>query len=285
MSNTLKSLLKILNWTFLISPAFAYADQPQLQNSKTTQAEHISIACKVIAIADPSKLDESALPAAGLSLKSSSAPVPHFDQFTALIAKFNDTGEPLIDQIFSPLVGKRQYAINVILTQAIPEPYDAWTGIYQGKPAFFFNMDMWNKASLEKNGMGVIKHEAAHVLLRDLLKMPDQRDSIAVLNHIVINEGIAHFIGYSKNRERLLIERKSEWLAAESSLAAAVAQLSDIKTTELVRNDLLKKATTGAFWQKYGAIAGMFRAASIYQKQGPEGLITAVQAGKLPKTN
>ena len=61
----------------------------------------------------------------------------------------------------------------------------------------------------------------------------------------------------------------------------AIRNLEDSKTTKQEIEALLKKANTGSFWMKYGAIAGMCRAARTFEKLGPAGLTDAIKESRL----
>jgi hypothetical protein len=45
----------------------------------------------------------------------------------------------------------------------------------------------------------------------------------------------------------------------------------------------MRRANTGSFWDKYGAISGMFRAAKLYEIKGANGLVEAILTSKLPR--
>ena len=94
--------------------------------------------------------------------------------------------------------------------------------------------------------MGVIKHEVTHILLEPLLERPEAEDYVGRLNWIVMNEGIAHFIGYPGDRREI------------------------------------HEKHAGPIWEKYGAMSGMLRAAAVYRQQGSRRLIHAIRAQSLP---
>jgi hypothetical protein len=227
-------------------------------------------------------LRQSSLPAPGLKLKPANGAIPHAAAFKAQIEQFNRSGDPLLDAIFWPMLVDRRYDIEAVLTQGVPAPYDAWTAEHGGREAFFFNMDQWTGESLQRAGLSVIKHEVTHVLLADLLATPHVDNHVASLNHIMLNEGIAHYVGYARDRGTMLKDKTAERAAAERALADAIKRLQDPRTTLDQRDALIKAANTGNYWDKYAAIAGMFRVAALYEKSGAEGVRQAILSGVLP---
>ena len=239
------------------------------------------ITCRVIEITDPTLLSKESLPNKNLELEAPRGGIPHSLLFTDLIDDFNHHGDPLIDTVFYPLLGDKRFDIAVVITHGIPEPYDAWSADYLGEKSFFFNLGLWSAEDLKHSGMAVIKHEIAHILLSELLHEPDRSKPIDIIDEIVIDEGLAHFIGYPGDRSTLVSEKGDKWKAAEERLKEAKVRLADRTTNEAEIEELLYQANTGRYWDKYASIAGMFRAASIYESRGAQGLIESIQAGAL----
>jgi hypothetical protein len=237
------------------------------------------------------KLDLVLLP--GFSIERESLPERNlvvanteFDQrkvelVQKLVTDFNNGQDDFMVNLFSHFYSKLQGPFRVIVTSGIPGPYDAWTAKYEGEFAIFINLSEWSLPQLEKSGLGVVKHEVTHVLLEPLLKSPDAEDFLANLDHIVIDEGIAHYIGVSGNRAEFLAAKKTHWIQAENILEKAQNELRANGTTEDRKSELLKLANTGPFWEKFGSISGMFRTNFIFQKFGIEGVAKAIQTSKL----
>ena len=238
---------------------------------------------KIISIRG-SSLQSEALPSKEIVIMADGVDSKKLEQFEQLIDIFNTEGDKLITEIFYPLHQNRQFQVQVVATSGIPAPYDAWTAIHQGRPSIFFNLDLWTIDQLCKSGIGVIKHEVAHILMEPLLRPPIQQNYIERLDYIVINEGIAHFIGSSKDSETLLNEKFEQWEESEKTLADALKELKDLGTPSETKELLLKQADTGPFWKKYGAISGMFRAAHVYSKLGSKGLTEAIRSHSLRKS-
>lgn len=243
--------------------------------------ETLGIHGRLVTVPDPRHLRPESLPAEGLVLATTHGDIPHLDLFRTLVIDLNENGDTLLDEVFVPLVGDRQIAVPIVATRGLPVPYDAWTARYESSVAFFFCLDQWTDVNLRRTGPAVIRHELTHVILEDLLPKPDSDDPVTQLESIVINEGIAHFVGHP-DRHGLLTTRRQHWAPAEQALATARAQLSAPETPPDIKEELLRQAHTGAYWQKYAAIAGMFRAADLYRREGAAGLRTVIEDGLLP---
>ena len=243
----------------------------------------MEIICIPTSIPDPVNIPEASLPVKRLELSSPSEEIPNYPLFCKLLNDFNTYGDDLISEVFDSLVDNRTYNIPVVTTQGVPDPYDAWTTDYKGETAFFFNLSLWDAESLLNAGLRVIKHEITHVLLADLLHEPDPSKPVAVLEHMVIDEGIAHFIGFPGNRDTLLSVHHDKLIIAEKELETAIKKLSNSNLSDQEKEQLLEKAVSGNYWEKYGAICGMFRTAKVYEAQGAEGLTSCIRQGKLTR--
>lgn len=247
---------------------------------KADEPQKLNVTCHVIEVAGRA-LPKESWPASDVTVGSENIDRNKAAALKALTEKFNANGDPLVSQIFSPLHGARKFEIQIVLTSGFPHPYDAWTAQYKSRHTIFLNTTVWDREKLLRAGFGIIKHEIAHVLLAPLLKTPKHDDAIERLDHIVVNEGIAHYIGYSKDRSALITENRQKWIEAEATLAKSMDELRDGTLSESRRQEILKTANTGPFWKKYAAISGMFRAAKRYEKSGAQGLIEAVRSSKL----
>lgn len=252
---------------------------PAAQASDTSK---LHLTFDVTVIPDAAKLPQSSLPDPGLKITSKTTAVPGVEQFKALLTQLSKAGDPILDATYYPFLKDKPIQIPVVLTQGVPEPYDAWATFHNGKKTFMFNMDMWNPTSLETQGLSVIKHETSHVLFALAGGQHEEKSYAGRLEQIIVNEGIAHFIGYPKDRSALFKTRGDKWPIAEAKVNEAMKLFADPKATATQKDEMLKKAQTGSFWEKYGAIAGMFRAAKIYETSGPSGLVEVIKNRKLP---
>lgn len=250
---------------------------PSISNST------LSLKCKAeyLSSIELAKLD-------GLPLRdlAGTSVVPSGQQAEALnkiIHEFNSESSSILHEVFSPMLAGRKFNIRVIGTQGVPDPYDAWTAqLKDGSTVIVFNLDLWTEKDFEHHGLPLIRHEITHVLIHELVPTPKADDFVAQLHYITLNEGIAHYIGYSRDRTSLLVEREAEWKNAESQLENAYVILRDDKILKASKEELLRRANTGKFWFKYGAIAGLFRVARIYANKGSEGVRDVIRQGKLP---
>lgn len=208
---------------------------------------------------------------------------PRIEELRKILERFNAENSSILHEIFAPLLAGRKFNIRVIGTQGVPDPYDAWTThLKDGNIVIVFNLDLWTDKDFEQHGLPLIRHEVTHVLIHELVPTPNNDDFVAQLQYITLNEGIAHYIGYTRDRTSLLIEKEAEWKSAESQLENAYKVLGDDKVSTAAKEELLRKANTGKFWSKYGAISGMFRIARLYENKGATGIREAILNRKLP---
>jgi len=237
----------------------------------------------LIQFPDPNKLPKDALPGKNLFFKDTKDQIENIDIFKSLIDKFNIEGDCVLNEIFTPLLSDKSIKVTVIVTQGIPEPYDAWSAVYKGEKSFFFNLSLWSKDDLNKSGLAVIKHEITHVLLHDLIKEPDKSSHVDVLEYITIHEGLAHYIGFFEDRSRLLTDFFQYWEPSEKKYTESTKQLKLKTTPSKIVDKLIYESNTGSYWDKYAAISGMFRIATIHKQQGIKGIIECINNEKIPK--
>lgn len=243
----------------------------------------MNIQCRLIIIGNPADLPSDVLPSPDIKFGNCAGEIPNLDILKALIDGFNKNGDRLLDGIFSPFLRERALKIPVVVTRGICEPYDAWCTNYSGQRTVFFNLSLWTADDLKKSGLAVIIHEISHVLLAEAaLKMPDTQNPLEILERLVFDEGIAHFIGFPGDREKLLTDYKEKWPRAEAGLKEAIAKLSNLQISKKEKEEILTCANTGSFWDKYASIAGLFRAANIYRTKGAPGLVDCIKGGQLP---
>ena len=144
---------------------------------------------------------------------------------------------------------------------------------------------LWTAKDLKTSGLTVIKHEISHVLLNKLLPEISVSNPLKLLAHIVIDEGIAHFIGFPKDPKALFAKYADKWIAAEKNLEISQTKLLNRELPLAEKELIIKTADTGAYWNKYASIAGMFRAAKIFELSGAPALRKCIRAGVLPKQN
>jgi hypothetical protein len=132
-----------------------------------------------------------------------------------------------------------------------------------------------------RSAYNVVRHELFHVFYAryqasdirwQRLKYPLTAESKLMV--LIQNEGIAHFLA---DRDVLLQKGfpKEHGEKALRDLESAVIAIREKRATE----DLLTKADTGPFWDKYGAISGMLFAYGAEKTFGRQALKNSIQQG------
>jgi hypothetical protein len=230
------------------------------------------------------KINGSDLPIEALPskhLKGSSAIVEE-EKILELRRALTGAADPILRGLAENLNLENDAEVSVIATSGLPEPYDAWTASFQGKTSIFFNLSQWTVDALRQDAAPILKHEATHFLLYPLLARESALSHFEQLELIILDEGIAHFIGFTGDRNELF----STWIhhreRSEKELQRAFEKLQSTDCEVEQKEIILQKSNTGPFWEKFGAIAGMFRAAKVFQENGVEGLSQAVRQRRLP---
>lgn len=242
------------------------------------------ISCVLRIVDNPSDLPVEALPGSNIVFTERSGSMPHIELFRTLMDKFNLEGDALLSGIFKELLSDEDIVIPVIATWGIPDPYDAWCATFNNEKSFFFNLSRWDDADLKRAGLAVILHETTHVLVDKIHRnSPDRNRPLEVLDYIVFNEGIAHFIGFPGNRSKICELHRDKWRNAEKTLTAVRDKLSDPNVSQEEINRCLYEANTGSFWKKYGSIAGLCRVSWLYEKHGLEAIVECIRSGSIPE--
>ncbi|MBS1968899.1 MAG: hypothetical protein JSU04_01250 [Bdellovibrionales bacterium] len=232
-----------------------------------------------------SELDSALLPEGVTAATSVPVDAGTLEALRNIITQFNAEGDALLTEIFSAVHASKAFEFEVVATSGVPAPYDAWTAILGEKPVMLFNLSEWSKEEISRYGLPILLHEVSHGLLAAPLKTHEELESYPeALEKIVIDEGIAHFIGFPGVRADLLEKHLDKWAASEALLKKAEQKLAASYVDEDEKEELLFKANTGVYWEKFGAISGMFRVAKIYQSQGPAGVVEAIKNLNLPRS-
>lgn len=231
-----------------------------------------------------SELDSSLFPEGESAFTSVPVDQGTLEALRNLITQFNTQGDALLTEIFSAVHGARTFEFDVIATSGIPAPYDAWTVTQGEKPVMLFNLSEWSKEEISRYGLPILLHEVSHALLAEPLKAHEELESYSeALEKIVIDEGIAHFIGFPGDRADILEKHSDKWPTSEALLKKAEQKLAASYVDEDEKEDLLFKSNTGTYWEKFGAISGLFRAAQIYKSKGPVAIVEAIRNMSLPR--
>lgn len=230
-----------------------------------------------------SELDAGLFPDGETTFAKTPVDPQTFEALGKIITQFNTNGDALLTEIFSALHGSKNFEFDVIATSGIPAPYDAWTVSHDGKPVMLFNLSEWNPEEISRYGLPILLHEVSHGLLAEPLKTHEEMETYSeALEKIMIDEGIAHFIGFPGNRADILEKHFDKWSPSEALLQKAEKRLAASYVDEDEKEDLLFKSNTGAYWEKFGAISGMFRVAQIYKSSGAAGIVESIQKLELP---
>lgn len=230
-----------------------------------------------------SLLKKDQLPIEPITIFSETVDDKKVEVLQEVVNSFNSRGDTILYEIFSQFCDDRIFEFDLIYTTGVQAPYDAWTALSDhGKPIMYFNLSEWTTEQLAKDGLAVVIHEVTHALLEPLLINYESTDHLMMLERIIIDEGMAHFLGFPGNRLSLVEKYHDKWIQSESELEAAIKNLDSRILSEAEINKLLLKSNTGPFWEKYAAISGMFRAAKIHSTKGTDGIIKAIKEGRLP---
>lgn len=199
-----------------------------------------------------------------------------------VVENFNSSGDELLINVFSNLYEEQEFSFNLIYTSGIAAPYDAWTVSIDNQPILFFNLSEWTVEELFSQGQAVIIHEVTHALLAPFLKNFEIKNHLDQLDRTIFDEGLAHFLGFPGDRFSLLERYQEKWTHSEIALQNAIESLRSIDVSKDEKDELLKKSNTGPYWDKYGAICGMFRFAKVYSTLGANGLTKAIKSLNIP---
>lgn len=226
-------------------------------------------------------LPSNFLPLSGLTLTHKEIDNEKIQAFEKIISQFNVSGDSLLNEVFQKFYIDMKLTFNVVFTDGIPSPYDAWTIQKDGSPVILFNLSEWTIDEINQFGLPIIIHEVTHALFQPLLQKHIEINNLKPIDRIILDEGLAHFIGFPGDRSTLP-NLQEKWELAEKTLAESLIKLDSDDISDNEKEDIILKSNTGPFWNKYGAISGMFRIAKIYSLQGPEGLTLIIENGQLP---
>ncbi|MCL2168423.1 MAG: hypothetical protein FWB74_00185 [Defluviitaleaceae bacterium] len=170
---------------------------------------------------------------------------------------FNFRNEELICGIFGDTSSVKDSA-NVLFVVGVPAMYDAMVREMDGALYIIFNIESFADYvaighCLKEIISNFLTHELIHVMID--AKYPSGNQSYTEqLDYISFNEGFAHLLSYKENIESFKPngEYKQRYETARHKLAAALDE-----TDPKLQQELLARANSGRFWDKFGAIASM----------------------------
>lgn len=173
---------------------------------------------------------------------------------------FEPRNKQMFDAIFPGFHPAKAEEIFVYLIIGAPYPYDAMCRINDsGQLCVIFDLVRIasycdNSEKVQALMKNLITHELTHVYLHHDYPAGDYTDNLKnQLKYIVFNEGFAHYLSISDNvLEYNFAEHRDKWKNADAKLKES------LKSNIINRDKVLFEANTGSFWDKFGAISGMF---------------------------
>lgn len=196
--------------------------------------------------------------------------------YEMLISKLNNF-EPLNKCLWHEFYGNINIpdTISVYLIVGSPKPYDAmvrkddkWNNCII---LDLFRIGSYSEDISKLSGIvsNFVTHEVSHVLTGGVYTPPTIKDSVSdKLKYIVFDEGIAHFLS---NKDDILSidwysdEMNTRRKNAYEALCDALKNISDTN-----KNQILERANSGLYWEKFGAISGFFGIIDYYNYNGKD---------------
>jgi hypothetical protein len=133
--------------------------------------------------------------------------------------------------------------------------------------------------------LDVVRHESFHVLFQRFrgtasgwTKHNGNTTPVWPLLELLVNEGIAHFIGFRRRltKSGFPLKRAKSPL---TKIASLITKLQNKKLSKLRRRDMLLEANTGSFWSKFGSIGGMLMVYAVNKAFGVRGIKAVLRCG------
>ncbi|MBU5439136.1 hypothetical protein KQI42_14030 [Tissierella sp. MSJ-40] len=186
--------------------------------------------------------------------------------------------KPLNSQLWEQFFGEYNALsedVTVYIIVGSPDPYDSMIRQdKEGNKCIIFDLERIrsyseNDDKISEIIMQLITHEIAHIYIKKKYRSSSIEDSIYEnLRYIVFNEGIAHFLSFDKEvlstdwYTNEMMERKEK---AYSTL------LNEMKNNSQDRKDeILARANSGKYWDKFGAISGLFAIVDYYNSHNKD---------------
>jgi hypothetical protein len=173
--------------------------------------------------------------------------------------------EPLNKCLWQQFFGGIQIpdTICVYLIVGSPEPYDAMVRKdKQGNNCVILDLVRISSYSEDISKLSdivssFITHEISHILTDHIYHHPTIEDSLFNnLKHIVFDEGIAHFLSF--DNDVLLMDWYSDEMNIRRKNSYRILLNALKKDTNIDKDQILEKSNSGLFWEKFGAISGLF---------------------------
>lgn len=129
------------------------------------------------------------------------------------------------------------------------------------------------------SALGVLKHEVFHVMFRRYTAAEPRWRTLegagaeADLAWLVVNEGVAHLVdGEAARKPDFLLKAAP----ALSRLSEAALALREGRGNP---EEVLRGASQGKFWEKFGSVSGFLMAWAVHQQHGVQGVREVVRCG------
>lgn len=195
-----------------------------------------------------------------------------YEQILASLSCFQIRNKKLFDRIFPNIDTNGGGDVCVYLIVGAPAPYDAMCREdNNGRVCIIFDLirisDYCSSFNEVKNIMSnLITHELAHLFIKkDYLSQVFSNNYKEKLKFIVFDEGFAHFLSLSEN---VFDFDFSKYTDKRNNAYHNLKEAYD-NNDEKMQRIYLDEANTGAYyWDKFGAISGMFAISEYIGKNG-----------------
>lgn len=192
------------------------------------------------------------------------------DIYRILVKKLQNF-EPLNKYLWQQFFGNMMVSdiMLIYLVVGSPKPYDAMVRRdAEGNECIIIDLirissysdDIGKLSGIVSN---FVTHEMAHIYIHKAYPYPTIEDTIFDnLKYIVFDEGIAHFLAFKE--DVLSIDWYSDEMRKRRKKSyetlASIIKKDSIEDKE----QILEKANSGLFWEKFGAISGLFAIVDYY---------------------
>ncbi|WP_425449263.1 hypothetical protein [Dethiothermospora halolimnae] len=188
------------------------------------------------------------------------------------IKKAFKTFKPLNLKLWESIFGQYEgipKTVSIYLVVGCPDPYDAMIREdNNGNLSMIFDLAILSKYTKEPSKvyeliLQMITHELTHVYINNDYK--DKTKNLSVhekMKYIMFDEGFAHFLSYKK--EVLTIDWEDENLIRKKKKAYSTLDYEMNNFIGENEKDLLERSNSGPYWDKFGALSGLFIIADYY---------------------
>ncbi|WP_160678236.1 hypothetical protein [Clostridium sp. C8-1-8] len=108
-----------------------------------------------------------------------------------------------------------------------------------------------------------LTHEISHIITNEIYPVPcKDASTIDILKHVIFDEGIAHFLAFKEGVLTLNWYSSDMILHRKNSYATLISELNT--NNDAYKESIIERAKSGLFWDKFGAISGLFAIIDYY---------------------